>query len=114
MAGVAPDRGISTRNVLEAYTLPPRSTKSVNICLRSSSVRPSSELANFANCSTARNPVPYVPQHVFAYIYLGLGDTESALRFLIKACEEREAWLIFLTTDPVYEANRHHSGNFVR
>jgi serine/threonine-protein kinase len=48
----------------------------------------------------------YVSPHLFSLVYLGLGDTERALSLLKQTFAERGAYLIFLTTDPVYDPLR--------
>jgi DNA-binding winged helix-turn-helix (wHTH) protein len=48
----------------------------------------------------------YVSPHVFAIMALGRGDHDEALTFLERTLEERGAYLIALTTDPVYDPLR--------
>lgn len=48
----------------------------------------------------------YVSPHLFALVYLGLGDKERALSLLEQTFAERGAYLIFLTTDPLYDPLR--------
>jgi len=48
----------------------------------------------------------YVSPHLHAVVLLGLGDTEHAMNSLFAVHEERGAYLIFLTTEPLYEPLR--------
>jgi serine/threonine-protein kinase len=48
---------------------------------------------------------PLPPQEK-AIIYIGLGDSENAFRWLDKACDERFASLIYLKADPVFDGLR--------
>ena len=44
----------------------------------------------------------YVSSYTVAAIYAGLGDKEQALKWLEKAVEERDIWLMNLKVDPVF------------
>jgi len=44
----------------------------------------------------------YVSPYTVAAIYTGLGDNESAYKWLEKAVEERDIWLMNLKVDPVF------------
>jgi len=44
----------------------------------------------------------YVSPYTVAAIYTGLGDNESAFKWLEKAVEERDIWLMNLKVDPVF------------
>ena len=44
----------------------------------------------------------YVSPYTVAAIYAGLGDQEQALKWLDKAVEERDIWLMNLKVDPVF------------
>ena len=48
----------------------------------------------------------YVSPHVFALVQIGLGENEKALKYLEETLQERGAYLIFLTTDAVYDSLR--------
>jgi tetratricopeptide (TPR) repeat protein len=48
----------------------------------------------------------YVPLIYFARTYVTLGDKEQTFRWLDKACEERNAFALFLNTDPFYGSLR--------
>jgi eukaryotic-like serine/threonine-protein kinase len=49
----------------------------------------------------------YVPPEGFAYIYLGLGDKEEALRWLEKDFRDRDGWNIgFIKVDPMLDPLR--------
>jgi DNA-binding winged helix-turn-helix (wHTH) protein len=51
----------------------------------------------------------YVSPHMLSVVYLGLGDKERALSLLEQTLAERGAYMIFLTTDPVYDSLRKFS-----
>lgn len=55
---------------------------------------------------TAEGPVQYVSPYLFAHIYLGLGEREKVFEYLEESFREREAYLIFLSTDPIYDSLR--------
>jgi serine/threonine-protein kinase len=48
--------------------------------------------------------VTYVSPYLIAHIYLGMGEEEASLIWLERTFEERGAYLIFLTTDPIYDS----------
>jgi tetratricopeptide (TPR) repeat protein len=48
----------------------------------------------------------YVPPYLVGLAYLGLGETENALTWLEKAVEARSHWVLFLRTDPAFDALR--------
>lgn len=48
----------------------------------------------------------YVSPHLFALIHLALGEKDKAFEYLGETLDERGAYLIFLTTDPVYDSVR--------
>src|SRR5438874_4169195 len=48
----------------------------------------------------------YVSAYRVAAIYVGLGDTEQPFQWLNRAYEERDAWLIWLKSDPVFDRLR--------
>ncbi len=48
----------------------------------------------------------YVPPVEFAALHLGLGENEEALRWLLRAAEERSAMLIFVKVDPRWDRLR--------
>ena len=39
-----------------------------------------------------------------AIINLGLGETEAAIKWLDRACDEHAGWMIYLTVDPRLDA----------
>ena len=41
-----------------------------------------------------------------AVVYAGLGETEQALDWLERACEQRDSWMIFLKVHPYFESLR--------
>jgi len=45
----------------------------------------------------------YVSSYRIAAIYAGLHETEQAFEWLRRAYEERDAWLIWLRVDPVFD-----------
>ncbi|HZJ42282.1 MAG TPA: winged helix-turn-helix domain-containing protein [Pyrinomonadaceae bacterium] len=59
----------------------------------------------------------YVSPYTVAAIYAGLGDNESAFKWLEKAVEERDIWLMNLKVDPVFaklRSNRKFSDLLAR
>jgi DNA-binding winged helix-turn-helix (wHTH) protein/Flp pilus assembly protein TadD len=48
----------------------------------------------------------YVSPYLVAHIYIGMGDEEMSLLWLEQTCTERGAYLIFLTSDPIYDVLR--------
>jgi tetratricopeptide (TPR) repeat protein len=42
----------------------------------------------------------YVSPYDLAIVYLGLGENESAIEWLMRACDEHAGWMIYLTVDP--------------
>jgi len=44
----------------------------------------------------------YVSPYTVAAIYAGLGDQEQAFKWLDRAVEERDIWLMNLKVDPVF------------
>ena len=50
----------------------------------------------------------YVSSYRVGAIYLGLGETETALEWLERAVEERDSWLVWLNVDPVLDSLRAH------
>jgi hypothetical protein len=44
----------------------------------------------------------YVSPYTVAAIYAGLGDQDQAFKWLDKAVEERDIWLMNLKVDPVF------------
>jgi tetratricopeptide (TPR) repeat protein len=42
----------------------------------------------------------YVSPYDLAVINLGLGENETALKWLVRACDEHAGWMIYLTVDP--------------
>jgi TolB-like protein/Tfp pilus assembly protein PilF len=48
----------------------------------------------------------YVSPYDLALIRLSLGEREHALRLLEEACEDRSAWLIFLSVEPAFDPLR--------
>ncbi len=47
-----------------------------------------------------RSRQSYVGAYEIAVIYVGLGDKDQAFAWLEKACQERSAWLVYLTREP--------------
>lgn len=48
----------------------------------------------------------YVSPYLFAHVYLGLREHDRVFEYLEAAFRERAAYLIFLSTDPVYDSLR--------
>ena len=46
----------------------------------------------------------YVSPYDLAIINLGLGESEAAIKWLDRACDEHAAWMIYLTVDPRLDA----------
>jgi tetratricopeptide (TPR) repeat protein len=53
-------------------------------------------------------PHEYVPSYFVGLIHLGLGNTDVAIDWLNRACEERSHWVIFLGTDPAFDGIREN------
>jgi adenylate cyclase len=53
--------------------------------------------------------LPYVRAIGVALLYLGLGDRDSALTWLEKACDDRDVWALMIKVDPVYANLRSDS-----
>jgi tetratricopeptide (TPR) repeat protein len=51
----------------------------------------------------------YISPYDIAVVHAGLGDTETALRFLADAAEERSSWMVFLNVDPRLDSLRGES-----
>jgi len=45
----------------------------------------------------------YASPYWQAVIYLGLNETDSAFEWLGKACDERNAWLVYLNVNPIFD-----------
>ena len=54
----------------------------------------------------AQSEKEYVPSMLFAFLYIGLGDKESAFEWLRKACEERSDYMMYLKVDPAFDELR--------
>jgi tetratricopeptide (TPR) repeat protein len=70
-------------------------------------------LADLEQLQTQR----YVSPYTVAAIYAGLGDQERSFKWLEKAVEERDIWLMNLKVDPVFSSlrsNRHFSDILAR
>ena len=52
----------------------------------------------------------YVPSYFVGLIHLGLGNTDVAIDWLNRACDERSHWVIFLNSDPTFDELRKHPG----
>jgi DNA-binding winged helix-turn-helix (wHTH) protein/Flp pilus assembly protein TadD len=52
----------------------------------------------------------YVPPYAMALIHMGLGSTETALDWLLRAYEVHDVHLIFLTIDSKWNPLRNHTG----
>ncbi len=50
----------------------------------------------------------YLPSYFVGLIHLGLGNTDTAIDWLNRACDERSHWIIFLGTDPTFDRVRGH------
>ena len=42
----------------------------------------------------------YVPSYPVAAVYAALGEKDDALARLERACDERDAWMVYLPLDP--------------
>ena len=54
----------------------------------------------------ARNPREYISPMEFAFVYIGIGDTERAFAALEQAFSQRAPWLSSLAADPAFEPLR--------
>ncbi len=48
----------------------------------------------------------YVPPHYLALVHHGLGNEREALKWLERACQERDVHMVFLAVDPKWDALR--------
>jgi tetratricopeptide (TPR) repeat protein len=48
----------------------------------------------------------YVSPYDLAIVHLGLGESEIAIKWLVRACDEHAGWMIYLTVDPRLDALR--------
>lgn len=48
----------------------------------------------------------YVPATAIAWIYIGLGENDLALKWLEKACEDHDAFLVWLKVNPICDRLR--------
>jgi DNA-binding winged helix-turn-helix (wHTH) protein/Tfp pilus assembly protein PilF len=51
----------------------------------------------------------YVSPYWYGIVYAGAGDSEAALGWLEKACDERDVWLTWLKVEPRFERLRTHA-----
>lgn len=58
----------------------------------------------------AMNRERYVPPYNFAIVYTGLGEKAEAVRWMRKACAERDARLVFLKVEPLWNELRGQPG----
>ena len=49
----------------------------------------------------------YVSPYDMAIVNLGLGENESAIEWLRRACDDHAGWMIYLTVDPRLDGIRH-------
>lgn len=45
----------------------------------------------------------YVSAHLISIVYIGLGDMDNAFKWLNKACDERDNWMVWLNINPVFD-----------
>jgi serine/threonine-protein kinase len=48
----------------------------------------------------------YISSRAIAAVHTGMGDTESAIQWLERACDERAAWMVFLKVEPIWDPLR--------
>ncbi len=53
----------------------------------------------------------YVSSQLMALVYIGVGDKENAFKWLDKACDERDNWMVWLNVYPVFD-NLHSDPRF--
>jgi serine/threonine protein kinase/tetratricopeptide (TPR) repeat protein len=58
----------------------------------------------------ARLSERYVPASSFATVHLGMGETDEAVHWLERACDERDVRLLELAVEPKWDALRDHPG----
>ena len=51
----------------------------------------------------------YVSPYSIAVVYLGLNEVDEAFAWLYKALEERNAWLVYLNVNPIFDSLRSDS-----
>jgi serine/threonine protein kinase/tetratricopeptide (TPR) repeat protein len=64
------------------------------------------EALKILNIRLERSKHEFVWPATIAFIYIGLGDKEEALRWLEITFEEREAWMDLLKVEPIYDSLR--------
>jgi serine/threonine protein kinase len=45
----------------------------------------------------------YVSSQLMAMVYIGIGDKDNAFKWLDKACDERDNWMVWLNVYPVFD-----------
>jgi DNA-binding winged helix-turn-helix (wHTH) protein/Flp pilus assembly protein TadD len=58
--------------------------------------------------SSSLPPHEYVPSYFIGLIHLGLRSSDVAIEWFNRACNERSHWVIFLNSDPTFDAVRKH------
>jgi len=53
-----------------------------------------------------RSKTAYVSPTDFTMIYLGLGESDTAMDYLEMAYEQHEGWLVLLRAEPMYDSLR--------
>ena len=64
------------------------------------------EAASLGEELARRAEARYVPEILFAWVAIGLGQTQEALDALDRAAEAREGHLIWIGVDPIYDPLR--------
>ena len=58
---------------------------------------------------TGRAKTHYVPPFSFALVYLGLGERENAMRWLLKAYDDHSTSMVYAKIDPILDPDSHRS-----
>jgi len=45
----------------------------------------------------------YVSAHLLSIVYIGLGNKDNAFKWLNKACDEHDNWMVWLNINPVFD-----------
>jgi class 3 adenylate cyclase/Tfp pilus assembly protein PilF len=53
-----------------------------------------------------RSRTRYVPSYWIALVYTGLGDTDQAMTWLERACDERSSWIVWVKVEPRFDRLR--------
>lgn len=72
------------------------------------------EACKILNDLKDRSKRSYIPPYIFSALYLSLRDILQGLKWLEKACDERDAWLIWILSDPRLDIAHGESREILR